>query len=117
MNSTILRRTILITLLTLVVPVTLLTLCAEPAIGQAALSAHQNDIGNADVHLPSCAPSLSPRLGIGIGIGELHGQIRHVRRSDTADSKELSPVCASDSPFAIRIDWIVGRSTIWSIKL
>ena len=115
MNSTILRRTILITLVTLIVPVTLLTLCAEPAIGQAALSAHQNDIGNADVHLPSCVPSYSPRLGI--GIGELHGQIRHGHRSDATDSAELSPVCAGDSPFAIRIDWIVGRSTIWSIEL
>lgn len=115
MNSTILRRTILITLLILIVPVTLLTLCAEPAIGQAALSAHQNDIGIADAQSPSCAPSLSPRFGI--GISELHGQIRYGRRSAASDSKKLSPVCASDSPLAIRIDWIVGRSTIWSIEL
>ncbi len=115
MNSTILRRTILIMLLTLIVPVTLLTLCAEPTIGQAALSANQNDIGNADAHSPSCAPSLSPRFGI--GIGEFHGQVRYGRRSDAADSKEPSPACASDSPFEIRIDWIVGRSTIWSIEL
>ena len=115
MNKPILRRTILITLLILIVPVTLLTLFAEPAIGQAALSANQNDIGNADAHSPSCAPSISPRLGI--GIGEFHGQVRYGRRSAAADSKELSPVCASDSPFAIRIAWIVGRSTIWSIEL
>ncbi len=115
MNNTILRRTILITVLILIVPVTLLTLCAEPAIGQVALSAHQNDIGNADAHSPSCAPSYSPRLGI--GIGEIHGQIRYSRRSDAADSMELSPVCAGNSPFEIRIDWIVGRSTIWSIEL
>lgn len=115
MNNTILRRITLITLLILIVPVTLLTLCAEPAIGQGVLSAHQNDIGNADAHSASCAPSYSPRLGI--GIGELHGQIGYGRRSDAVDSKELSPACASDSPFAIRIDWIVGRTSIWSIEL
>ncbi len=115
MNNTILRRTILFTLLIIIVNVTLLALFAEPAIGQTALSAHQNDIGNADAHSPSCAPSYSPRLGI--GIGELHGQIRYGRRSDAADSKEPSPACAGNSPFEIRIDWIVGRSTIWSIEL
>ncbi len=115
MNNTILRRTILIMRLILVVPVALLTLCAEPTIGQAALAANQNDIGNADAHAPSCTPSYSPRLGI--GIGEIHGQIRYGRRFDAADSKELSPACASDSPFEIRIDWIVGRATIWSIEL
>lgn len=37
MNNTILRGTIWITLLILIVAVTLLTLFAEPAIGQAAL--------------------------------------------------------------------------------
>ncbi len=115
MINTILRRTILILRMILIVPVTLLTLCAEPTIGQTALSAHQNDIGNANAHSPSCVPSYSPRLGI--GIGELHGQIRYGRRSDAADSNELSPVCASDSPLAIRIDWIVGRTSIWSIEL
>ncbi len=115
MNNTILRRTILITLLILIVPVTLLTQCAEPAMGQPTLSVNQNDIGNADAHLPSCASSYTPRLGI--GIGELHGQIRYGRRSDVADSKVLSPVCAGDSPFAFRIDWIVGGTTIWSIEL
>ena len=115
MNNTILRRTIRITRLIFIVPVTLLTLCAEPTIGQVALSAHQIDIGNAEAQAPSCAPSLSPRLGI--GIGELHGQIRYGRRSDAADSEELSPACAGNSPFEIRIDWIVGRTTIWSIEL
>ena len=110
MNKTILRGTIRITLLILIVSVTLLTLFAEPAIGQAALSANQNDIGNADAHSPSCAPSFSPRFGI--DIGEFHGQVRYCRRSDASDTKELSPVCASDSPFAIRIAWIVGRATI-----
>ncbi len=115
MNHTILRRTILIARLIFIVPVTLLTLCAEPTIGQTALSANQNDIGNADAHAPSCTPSYSPRLGI--GIGEIHGQIRYGRRSDDADSMDLSAVCAGNSPFEIRIDWIVGRSTIWSIEL
>jgi len=115
MNNTILHRTILITRLILIVPVTLVALCAGPTIGLSAFSAHQNDIGNTDSRSPTCAPSYSPRLGI--GIGELHGQVLHGRRSDAVDSTELSPVCANDSPFAIRIDWIVGRSTLWSIEL
>ncbi len=115
MNNTILRRTLLIMRMIFIVPLTLLTLCAEPTIGQTALSAHQIDIGNADAHSPSCAPSLSPRLGI--GIGELHGQIHYGRRSEASDSTELSPLCASNSPFAIRIDWIVGKSSIWSFEL
>ncbi len=115
MNNTILRRAILIMRMILIVPVTLLTLYAEPTIGQGVLSAIQNDFGNAEAEATSCAPSYSPRLGI--GIGELHGQIHYGRRSDASDSKELSPVCASNSPFAIRIDRIVGRSSIWSFEL
>ncbi len=113
MNSTIIRRAILITSLILIVPVTLLTLCAEPAIGQAALAANHNDIGNADAHSSPCAPSYSPRLGI----GGLYGRIRYGRRSNASDSKELSPECAGNSPFEIRIDWIVGRTTVWSTEL
>ncbi len=115
MNNTILRRAILFTLLIIIVNVTLLALFVEPAIGQPVLAVSQDDIGNADANSPSCTPSYSPRLGI--GIGELHGQIRYGRRSDAADSKELSPACAGNSPFAIRIAWIVGRTTIWSIEL
>ena len=80
-----------------------------------ALSAIQNNFGNADAHSPTCAPSYSPQVGV--GIGELHGQIGRSSRSSNKDLNEQSPACESDAPFEIRIDWIVGRATIWSLEL
>ena len=115
MNNTILRQIIPITRMILIVPVTLLTLCAEPTIGQIALSAIQNDFGNSDAHSRSSAPSYSPQVGV--GIGELHGQIGRSSRSRNKDLNEQSPACESDAPFVFRIDWIVGRTSIWSIEL
>ncbi len=115
MNSTTYRRILLIAILILFVPATLLMLCAEPANGQAELPTYQSDTDNADARSDSCAPFLSPQVGI--GIGELHGQIGSGRRSDDADSDELSTACVSDSSFAFRVDWIVGGTTIWSLEL
>ncbi len=115
MNNTILRRAIQITLLILVVPVTLLTLCAEPAIGRDSHTEYQNGIGHADADSPTCSPSYAPLVGLGFGV--LHGQISYGQPSNDSELQEKSPERAAESPFAFRIDWIIGRTCIWSINL